>query len=1117
MSTLIETPNVDKLSAISQELLAQGKRDITQVSRHTLQDNLLNENLFDLVTQKVETFSGYKDITSRYALLRMSRDINYANSKPLTPQEGKVELVKQKDAIIDHLKLIIGLVSDQELELEAGKTIMSQFISKINIAVVNGLTTDQLNKTIIEISQFRKKDLGAIYQLLDSMTIALYTEVSLTPTPYLRWDKAGPRAAREVTPLLTQYLKIIISIDISITLLQHQLIIRQELGNILVRADAINTEMTKISVINNGRRLMIDPEINNPLSSQTDITSQSKRLEILYNEYLLINDKVELARGELTSAYLNLELSVVQSSILNAWLEGAVQTSNEWFFRICTVKILSQYDDTILSAIVEELMDFFEKMELLPPCSIQVDIEATFKAQKSLVGNPAIANSSQSQNSLNQYSNGSNNGSNQDSLQANALIKTGQRYVTALTDLGSRLNITEQNISDLSLDLPSKDIDISVESLGLDQFQIQNYRQAVSKLNAIIEKSIIYSIDLSIPEEVRQDVENFISTSERLITVLNPPLFQLEADLTLISDRSKAIMTSQFKSDNYKIVWQIGDLGKISNWIEHITKHFSKKNYQDSQIRLSGVLSTIRFNKSDQTTSRMLSNHPDVESLLNSILQVYCSSHGISKYCTGKLGQLIYRPRDQGQMIFNLYSLTSLNREIQNFQTSRYFKTETEVREFFDSTRILSILKDNFLPRIAAEFLDSISDKEIIAQTKLTDENDGEALITPGDFRLPVADFKREFWKMVGYTTLKLRNKAAALDWDILRKKANPPPPPKPGNTPQFDFNNMQGGENGEGDRKAPKCLFKKCGAPHASWKCPMFITNLREDALKTAIADNFCLRCMSISMTSQPNHRCSGEYQWFCRKTSKYKKSSSDCDKKCEIRGKKLHWSLCLRCRKAKKQKNEGGEAGRGRGIKGNGKDKNKGRGRGRGRGRAGNGPPHHHNQLSVRPGETDTTVPPPQVTGDADGGSGTGYSGYNAYGEIPVYDPSQFEGNNEGGNEVTEGYFGAMFCSITDTPPSHSKPTANNPPSHSGIIANTPPSHFEVTNTPPPHFEGVLNAIKSEKNADLKNGIINPTPRFKLPHGVRGDDKVQPVNQPSYGGGKHTICGVGKNLWIR
>ena len=85
MSTLIETPNVDKLSAISQELLAQGKRDITQVSRHTLEDSLLNENLFDLVTQKVETFSGYKDITSRYALLRMSRDINYANSKPLTP------------------------------------------------------------------------------------------------------------------------------------------------------------------------------------------------------------------------------------------------------------------------------------------------------------------------------------------------------------------------------------------------------------------------------------------------------------------------------------------------------------------------------------------------------------------------------------------------------------------------------------------------------------------------------------------------------------------------------------------------------------------------------------------------------------------------------------------------------------------------------------------------------------------------------------------------------------------------------------------------------------------------------------------------------------------------
>ena len=529
MSTQIATPNVDKLSAISQELLAKGRRDITLVSRNTLDDSLLSENLFELVTQKVETFSGYKDLISRYALLRMSRDSSYANSKPMTLQESKVELVKQKDVIVDRLKLINGLVSDLELELEAGTSIMSQFISKINIAVVNDLTADQLSKTIIEISQFRKNDLNAVYQSLDSLTIPLYTEVSVEPTPYLRWAKAGPRLSKEVLPLLTQYLKIIISIDICITLLQHQLMVRQELGNILVRADAINTEMTKLTVVNTGRRLMIDPEINDSLSSQMDVTSHSKRLEILYNEFLLLNDKVELARGELTSAYLSLELPVVQSSILNAWLEGAVQTSNEWFFRVCTVKILSQYDDTILTAIVEEVMDFFEKVELLPPCSIQVDVESTFKAQKALVGSPTPVNSSQSQNSLNLYSTGSN-----DSLQANALIKTGNRYVTALTDLGSKLGITEQNISDLSLDLPKNDQNISVENLGLDQFKIQSYRQAVTKLNAIIEKIMIYSIDLAIPDEVRQEVESFISTSERLIAVLNPPLFQLETDLTVM-------------------------------------------------------------------------------------------------------------------------------------------------------------------------------------------------------------------------------------------------------------------------------------------------------------------------------------------------------------------------------------------------------------------------------------------------------------------------------------------------------------------------------------------------------------------------------------------------------
>ena len=120
MATQITTPNVDKLSAISQELLAKGKRDITAVSRHTLEDSLLTESIFDLVTPKIETFSGYKDIASRYALLRMSNNIDYANSKPLTPQEAKVQLVKQKDAIIDQLKLIIGLVSDQELQIEAG-------------------------------------------------------------------------------------------------------------------------------------------------------------------------------------------------------------------------------------------------------------------------------------------------------------------------------------------------------------------------------------------------------------------------------------------------------------------------------------------------------------------------------------------------------------------------------------------------------------------------------------------------------------------------------------------------------------------------------------------------------------------------------------------------------------------------------------------------------------------------------------------------------------------------------------------------------------------------------------------------------------------------------------
>ena len=126
----------------------------------------------------------------------------------------------------------------------------------------------------------------------------------------------------------------------------------------------------------------------------------------------------------------------------------------------------------------------------------------------------------------------------------------------------------------------------------------------------------------------------------------------------------------------------------------------------------------------------------------------------------------------------NLTALSSLKRELSSFASSRYFKIETSVASFFDQTRILHLLKNNFLQKIAREFLDEISALEIKNLTDLAGENedndDDDHLIFPNEFKLSPEIFKEKFWKMIRDKQLMIRSAGSALDWKLENK--NPPP-----------------------------------------------------------------------------------------------------------------------------------------------------------------------------------------------------------------------------------------------------------------------------------------------------------------------------------------------------
>ena len=118
MAETLVTKDLDLLSTIAQELLVKGRHDAKLIARSTLDDLLLNESIFDYVGSKVESISGYKDLASKYSLLRMIRDENFVNSPALDHKDCKIALVKKKDEIIARIIAISGLISDQALDLD---------------------------------------------------------------------------------------------------------------------------------------------------------------------------------------------------------------------------------------------------------------------------------------------------------------------------------------------------------------------------------------------------------------------------------------------------------------------------------------------------------------------------------------------------------------------------------------------------------------------------------------------------------------------------------------------------------------------------------------------------------------------------------------------------------------------------------------------------------------------------------------------------------------------------------------------------------------------------------------------------------------------------------------
>ena len=342
---------------------------------------------------------------------------------------------------------------------------------------------------------------------------------------------------------------------------------------------------------------------------------------------------------------------------------------------------------------VENINKFFEKLSFLPNLSLDSGgIEENFKSQKLKIEKlvqPSISNSpkngplretvNSSVSSVVSH-NTTYESKNDIDLKANSMLINAQHHFDILTRFLEIFGVTEIDYSNLDLVIQSTEI--------VTKFEIVRYKESVKKLENFNEQLVIFSIDLRCEDSLRQDLNLFLRKSERLITLSRPEIFRIETHLSTIEERSKQVLREQFTSGSHKTIWQVGQLGKIDQFLSYVTREITLESYGSERARVTAILSCLRFDRNNRLIKNLLYGHTTATGLLQSIINNYCNSASTNRYLANKLEELKHRPKTLGDQLLNLTSLSSLKRELGSFSSSKYFKIETDVDNFFDQTRI---------------------------------------------------------------------------------------------------------------------------------------------------------------------------------------------------------------------------------------------------------------------------------------------------------------------------------------------------------------------------------------------------------------------------------------------